>query len=322
MIVFERRASSILYNLLLSLEDRRPFLLPVNVCPIVPLTFLKAGRPFCFVDISEPDLALDRDQCLERLRASEEGFAGILYVRTYGTESDADAFFQAAHTLVPDLLLIDDRCLCPPDLSGHRLSALADATLFSTGRAKHVDLGSGGFAHLGEGVPYRRHHGTSTEAAIRAIDRQVKQAVARGAPFEGTDGEWLDLSVPDRTWESYERAVRTLLPEIAEHKRRLNAIYTAALPEEIRLPARFQSWRFHIVVPRPDRLVERLFAEGLFASRHYASLGGIFSRDTHFPEAQRLQQGIVNLFNDRSFDEARAERAAARVLLHLIEHGH
>ena len=62
MIVFETRASAILYNLLLSLEDPRPFLLPANVCPIVPLTFRKAGRPFCFVDIGGPDLSLDPEQ--------------------------------------------------------------------------------------------------------------------------------------------------------------------------------------------------------------------------------------------------------------------
>src|SRR5690349_10239983 len=46
VIAFEARACSVLYNLLRSSGDHRPFLLPANVCPVVPLTFRKAGRPF------------------------------------------------------------------------------------------------------------------------------------------------------------------------------------------------------------------------------------------------------------------------------------
>ena len=52
MIAFEARASTVLYNLLRSRRDRRPFLLPANVCPIVPLTFRRAGHAFRLVDIA------------------------------------------------------------------------------------------------------------------------------------------------------------------------------------------------------------------------------------------------------------------------------
>jgi hypothetical protein len=47
------RASAILYNLLVGRADSRPWLLPANICPIVPITFLKAQVPFEFVDISQ-----------------------------------------------------------------------------------------------------------------------------------------------------------------------------------------------------------------------------------------------------------------------------
>lgn len=316
MTVFAPRASSILYNLLLSLEDQRPFLLPANVCPVVPLTFRKAGRRFSFVDIDESDLCMDPEQCLDRLRDGREGFAGVLYVRTYGVEADADSFFGAAKELRPDLLWIDDKCLCPPDCAGTHLSPYADATLFSTGRAKHVDLGFGGFAHLGKGVPYRRRNGRYVKADLEEIERDAKQAVALRVPFEGGAGDWLDLSEPALSWETHERSVLETLPGVDEHKRRLNAIYTSALPEEIRLPERFQRWRFNIAVPEPDRLVERLFAAGLFASRHYAPLEGSFG-EGRFPVAERLHGQVVNLFNDRYFDEELAERAAKIVLRHL-----
>lgn len=84
----------------------------------------------------------------------------MLYVRTYGVENDREPLFQALKQRQPHLLVIDDKCLCHPDFDGERLCPHADVTLFSTGRAKPVDLGFGGFAHCREGVPYQRREET------------------------------------------------------------------------------------------------------------------------------------------------------------------
>lgn len=317
-IAFEARACSILYNLLLSRNDDRPFLLPANVCPVVPLTFRKAERPFELVDVSGPDLAIDEARCLERIARDPGSVAGLLFVRTYGALGDAAPFFRAAKELSPDLLVIDDRCLCRPDLDGGSRTPSADVTLWSTGYAKHVDVGFGGFAHLCEGVPYRSSEGAFSAAVLEEVERGVKEALARGVPLEGGREDWLDLAHPEVSWPAYRNGVLAALPEIDEHKRRLNAIYTEILPPEIRLPDRFQGWRFNLLVPAPDRLVERLFEAGLFASRHYASLGGVLG-EGRFPEAEALHRRVVNLFNDRSFDEERAHRAAEVVLAHLAE---
>ena len=58
-IVQAPRASAILYNLLKSRENSEPWLLPANICPIVPITFFKAGVPIEFVDISVENLHMD-----------------------------------------------------------------------------------------------------------------------------------------------------------------------------------------------------------------------------------------------------------------------
>lgn len=317
-LVFEVRACSVLYNLLRSQGDDRPFLLPANVCPVVPLTFRKTRRPFELVDVSGPDLAIDEARCLERIAGDPGSVAGLLFVRTYGALGDAAPFFRAAKELSPDLLVIDDRCLCRPDPEGASRTPGADVTLWSTGYAKHVDVGFGGFAHLRDGVPYRRSEGAFSSLALEEVEQGVKQALARGVPFEEEREDWLDLARPEVSWKTYQGGVLAALPEIDEHKRRLNAIYTEALPAEIRLPERFQGWRFNLLVPEPDELVARLFAAGLFASRHYASLGGVLGAGS-FPEAEALHRRVVNLFNDRSFDEERARRAVEVVLEHLAE---
>ncbi|HEX4966686.1 MAG TPA: hypothetical protein VF173_38100 [Thermoanaerobaculia bacterium] len=292
MILFERRACGILYNLLRSLPGDRPFLLPANVCPVVPMTFRKAGRELRCLDLDPEDLGMDVQRCLKTVAERPEDWAGVLYVRPYGAETaGAEGFFRDLKELRPDLLVIDDRCLCAPDCDGERLSTAADVTLFSTGRTKPVDLGFGGFAHCRGEVPYRRF-----------------------ADEAGSE-DWLDLSVAGLEWDAYRSAVREELPKAQEQRRRLNAIYEAALPVGVRLPAPFQGWRFHLRVSEPDRLVERLFAAGLFASRHYASLGAA----GQFPVAERLHRQIVNLFNDRYFDAERARRAVDCVLRHLEE---
>jgi hypothetical protein len=317
MILFENRACAILYNLLRALPGDLPFLLPADVCPVVPLTFRKAERRFRLLDLDPESRGMDRRRCLEVVSERPEAWAGVIYVRPYGAEGEeADGFFSALKELRPDLLVIDDRCLCPPDCDGERLAPGADVTLFSTGRAKSVDLGFGGFAHCRDGVAYRRCAAPYSAAALAEVTRCYKEAVALGIPCEAGRESWLDLSAPGLGWSAYREAVREALPKAQEHRRRLNAVYTAALPEEIRLPERFQGWRFQILVPEPDRLVESLFAAGLFASRHYAPLGGIFGA-ARFPVAERLHRGIVNLFNDGAFDEARAQRAAGLVLQHL-----
>ena len=49
MIIFEDRAATVLYKTLKSLKNKNKFLLPLNICPIVPDTFIKANINFEFV---------------------------------------------------------------------------------------------------------------------------------------------------------------------------------------------------------------------------------------------------------------------------------
>lgn len=315
-LAYESRACSVLFNILCSQRDERPFLLPSNICPIVPITFLKAGRRFSFVDISAVDLLIDKNKCLQIVNESIKGYGGIIFVRTYGAEVDPGDFFCDLKRRKPDLLIIDDKCLCQPDCDGLRLAPFSDVTLFSTGYSKYLDLGSGGFAFLNDSVPYRRHAGEFAESALLEMTQRYKDAVARCSPFRGGRDEWLDLSEPDLSWHCYRKRLLDVLFRTEEHKQKINEIYQNALPAEIQLPQSFQQWRFNIRVSKADRLVARLLEANLFASRHYSSLGGIFS-ERRFPRAEELHKSVVNLLNDWNFDETRAELTTEIILEHL-----
>lgn len=272
MILFERRACAILFNLLRTRRDPRPWLLPVNICTSVPETFVAAEQPFEYVDIDPATLEIDP-------RPSDHG--GVLFARAYGKGGDRSPLFARLKEAQPDLFIVDDRCLSAPDVESDELFRFADLTLFSTGRAKYVDLGGGGFAHADESLVYERH-----------------------------------LPPPETSWEEHRE--RTLAArEVAERqKRTLNHIYTTTLPPEIQFPPELQQWRFHVSVPEAERLLAAIFEAGLFASRHYAP------RAEGFPAASALHERIVNLFNDRYFDEERAHRTAAVILRHLLQFGH
>jgi hypothetical protein len=331
MTVFERRAAAVLFHLLRSRPDRRPFLVPANACPMIAWTFLEAGTPFRLVDIGD-DLAMDRAQALDALAADPEAWGGVLFVRTYGAlGEEAESFFRALRTLAPDLLAIDDRCLCRPVFEEPQGAETpgADVTLWSTGYSKYVDLGSGGFARLASHVPYERRDQADRPAfdpaALEEMERRTREALARRASWRpwgscdrGLPG-WLDMAEPETAWEEHRAALAEALPEADAHKRRLNAVYSAALPPEIQLPAAFHGWRFQIRVPRPAELIGKIFADGLFASRHYPALGPTFGEGGNgsFPRAEALHAEVVNLFNDRNFDEEKAARVAALVRRHL-----
>lgn len=280
-LVLEQRAARILDRLSRSLADERPFLLPANICPVVPETLAAAGRGLRFVDIAQDEWCMNRERCLDLLARDPEGFAGIVFVRAYGVEGDEAPFFHAVRDAAPQTLVIDDKCLCRPDCDARSLSAGADVTLFSTGYAKHVDLGAGGFAYL------------TTERSFTALP-----------------------PVAENVWAEYRTRTLTALERADAHKAVLNEAYSAGLPAEIQLPDRLQRWRFNILVPRSENLIASLSGAGLFASRHYQPVTGRFS-DERFPMSEWLHNRIVNLFNDRFYTPDQARRTIEIVHRHL-----
>ncbi len=315
-IAFERRASTILDNILRSRRDPRPYLIPANVCPVVPATFIEARQPFELIDIAEPWLEIDGATCIDRLKSRAGGYAGLLHVRPYGSERAPDDLFAELRALQPDLLLIDDKCLCRPDLDAGSISPYAGVTLFSTGHAKYADLGEGGFAYLSDAIAYRSRRGEFRESALAEVDRRCRESIAAGTAIGELPANWLDSREPERSWEEQRPRIAESVAAADAQKKRLNDIYSNLLPREIQLAPELQRWRFTLRVPNPARLIESIFAAGLFASRHYAPLGGVFAPGT-FPTAARLHAQVINLFNDWYFDSARAQQMAAIVLDHL-----
>lgn len=300
------RACAILYDLLVALDEPRPFLLPANICPIVPITFLKARVPFEFVDVSAQTLNMDPDQALARLAGGD--YAGVLYAHTYGDPSTPHEFFGELKRCDPGLLVVDDRCLCVPDLEPGPPTA-ADITLYSTGYAKVVDIGSGGYAFSSEPLNINHHSLPFHASDLNAVEAGYKASIGSGEPYVYTDSNWLCTDEQALKWRDYVDRVRPALVQSLAHRRSINAVYNSLIPLEVQLEARYQTWRFNLRVDRQQAILGAIFEAGLFASSHYASLVGIMGAGSG-GHAREFAGRVINLFNDRRFTLEMAERTA------------
>jgi dTDP-4-amino-4,6-dideoxygalactose transaminase len=307
------RASAILYGILIADQEKHPWLLPANICPIVPITFLKAGVPFWFVDISAETLHMDLEQA--EVSIKERKFGGLLYAHTYGEAATPNHFFESIKRESPKLLIVDDRCLCIPDLKPE-FANQADVQLYSTGYAKIVELNSGGYAFMRDDINYQPAHLSFNPADHERMERSYKESIGRRVRFVHQDSDWLDTESPVSSWSAYQQHIEANLRQSLEHRVSLNQIYAGMLPREIQLPAGFQVWRFNIRVRNKQRILDRIFSAGLFASSHYASLADIMGEE-HAPHAEALAESVINLFNDRHFTPDQAEQVCKIILENL-----
>lgn len=297
MIIFRSRASGVLFDFLVSNSTYKKFLIPCNICPIVPLTFLKANIEFEFIDISKQTLCMDFEIVLNKIKKNPLKYKGILFSHTYGVEKSFDDEFRLVKELNDEIIIIDDRCLCMPD--SKKINYFADLTLYSTGYSKYVDVGVGGFGYQSINNKIINYNLNFNKNDLDSIIIKYKKSIESKQEFCYKDSNWLDNKIPAIPFYVYMNSVEEKVLEIAEHKRIINYIYRSKLPKEIQLSDEYQNWRFNISVSNKKELLGKIFSKKLFASSHYEPLNKTFSNsiDT-FYNASKLHENIINLFND------------------------
>lgn len=295
-MIFANRASGILYWFLRSFS-KGIYILPANVCPVVPLTFQKAGVEFEFSDVSPRTLCIDEATVIDRILSNPRKYSGMVFVRTYGFLSDMSDFFSHIKNLSPNFMIIDDRCLCFPDFSP--LADDTDIELYSTGNVKIVDLGYGGYAKSCHDIMLENSIDFEP-SSYKELERLYKLCLKERRPLEKYPGNWLDAGIDVINSYKYIKQIEESLKPIAEHKTQLNDYYFDHLPSEIALGKEYQNWRFNILVEKKEDVLEAIFANDLYASSHYASSSILFDKGA-FPVTKQVSDRIINLFNDNNF---------------------
>lgn len=295
------RACSLLYSYIKE-HSSGVWILPVNVCPDVPLTFFLAGVSFEFVDIEPDTLCLDIKEVLKLIEEEPSRYRGVLYVRTYGFLYNTDKIFSSIKSINKRILIIDDRCLCVPERCPNLWGA--DMLLYSTGHCKPIDFGEGGMAFYNTTSKYNidkdlHFNGTDEETIY-------KEAYKLGEPLKQIPTGWLKMEDYIDSATYMERIEEAILVRVKK-RNEINSIYSKFLPSSIQMSPCFQLWRFNIRVKpsQKETILNKLFENGLFASSHYHSVNRLFNT-TAYPISDSLYECIINLFNDQYYSTEKA----------------
>lgn len=318
-MIVEHRASIILFNVLSGLKDKRkPFLLPANVCPIVVLTYLKAGVAFELIDIAPDSLCLNEEIALGKLSTNINVYGGIHYVHTFGVENNPSDFFSSVKSLNADFFVIDDKCLNIPEFRTNPLQNNIDLELFSTGYSKYVDIGWGGFGYLQPKYLYQPIRIPYELKDLERLTESIIKNIDDDTIFRYSDSNWLGDTLFSTSPEKYQQQVMSKMAIVSAHKDVINSFYSHKLPREVQFPIAYQNWRFNIKVPKRNELLEKIFEVGLFASTHYPSVTHLFNQ-IKASNAEEYNINILNLFNDFRFDLDKAKKITSLINEHLIQ---
>lgn len=274
MILFENRASTVLLNVLKETKNKK-FLLPLNVCPIVPDTFIKANKIFEFIDINIDTLCMDEELIINRIQ-EDSTIDGILFVKTFGIEFDIQPLYKKIKELNSDIFIIDDMCPSIQKFDYNIENSYANLALFSSGYSKYVDIGYGGYGFL--------------------KDNEFKNI-------------FYDKS-EQKDFLEYKQNILEKIKLMKIHKKELNTIYKTNIPKKYHLGDKFNNWRFSILVENKDEILNAIFeVDGLFASSHYPQVDFDYVKNPiKNSNAKKIHDNIVNLFNDFRFTKEKAYR--------------
>lgn len=300
------RASSILYNVLRANKDRFAegyMALPANVCPIVPVTLLKTQIAFKFIDIDPLSQCLNLD-FLKQDVVSQANCKGVLFVHSYGSRQDTESIFQTLKNLNQELFLIDDHCVGVPETGLEAQNPLANLNLYSTGYAKFVEFGKGGFGYLSDDTKYKVFPDLFNYKDHDQLVVQMNESIHKDVAFIYRDNGWLEQE-HDLIEADYFDRIAAQIPKSQKHKDLLNSIYSDRLPKELQMPMDLCQWRFNLQVDNKEKLLKAIFEGGLFASSYYKSVSRVFG-GSEAPVAKATHRRMLNLFNDYRFTEADA----------------
>jgi hypothetical protein len=197
--------------------------------------------------------------------------------------------------------------------------------LFSTGYAKYVDAGTGGYAFIRDVLTYGRQPVHYDVADKAALDEKMRSAVKKQTRLSPSvfSSDWLSGAGNNDAGDEYFAKIAPLVRLSERQKEKINSAYGSMFAKDYCLPDEYNHWRFNILVNEPEKLLKEIFTAGLFAGRHYCPIDRyILTPDARFPAAERLYRHVINLFNDRYFSVNQAEMTGAIVKKHIARYGY
>lgn len=316
MIQIERRASAVLYKFLVSNCSDYHFLIPANVCSVVPLTFLASGVGFSFVDIDDSTHAGSFDEYKKAVRECPDCKVGVLFVNAYGTRNDTKQFYEDIRTLRNDMIIIEDDCLCVPVTRRTNPVENVDLEFYSTGNSKYVQMPmEGGYGMIRDGFAYNQIEAPFNENGYDEQLKKIRACRRNRKQFQYEENNWLPLAsfISNKlSADDYFREIERRIVISRNHKQIIDSIYDEILPNELRLGEAYNTWRYTLALPSHDMretVMDALGAENLYASSHYQSAAYLY-KHIHCRNTECEADRILNLFNEEKYSVEMAQRTA------------
>lgn len=297
-----KRASTILYSFLVCnpIEKNHYFLLPSNICLEVIYVFISAKVHFKFIDLNSELTDIDYSD----IQLNDSELAGILYTHLYGNEFTPNIFFDKLKRNKPNILIIDDRCLCFPDIN-FIPSKNVDLTIFSTGDKKQVNLGYGGFGISNNSdfhVDFKSHRVDNN------LLNHIKKDISSFGCIDSNyilENSWLDRNKPTETLKEYFDKIQKSSKKSLLHKSHINTYYSININPLLQYDSSFQNWRFNIKCENKEAVLKEIFNQKLFASNHYFPVNKYYN--VNCPNSVIIYNRTINLFQDSYFTYENAE---------------
>ena len=306
--VYSNRALNLLY-LFITHNDMRhaTILLPTNICHDVFFLLKHIGSEIVFLDIDSETLEMNTGIAMGQLDIQAKTI--LFWNHTYGNPLIPFDFFKAAKSKNPNLVIIDDRCLCDPDnFKLLKEDEIIDLIIYSTGNRKQVDLNYGalGLANSKYNIPslfydFDEHIYAELKQLFNGGDLKGLMTILRTA--------WIQISFDVKDGLEFENQIISEKSRWKPHKKKLSDIYNEELGDKFAINEKFNGWRFNILVENKNEIFRLLKNEGLFVSNHYPSIGSIFNIKD-FPVAEHLHKHVVNLFIDKHYSTDMAYKTA------------
>lgn len=280
------------------------WLLPSSICFSVPFLFLNLNKKIIFYDYS-----FDSSVILEKINTYKIKNAGILVVDYFGKSWTNESLLALKNE---SLVLIQDSCLSKPKYDLDEATMIPDLLIYSTGKAKTVSLNYGAIAFLKNNAlsGFSFKPDVVVNETYDNLDAYWKKILINQEHFnlDVLKSEFVDFSKIEDN-EAYENELQKKSISILEHKKKLNNIYQTILPDTIIWNV-CHDWRFQLLLENQSAVLEQIFNQGLFASKHYASSAFYITGETGLKQSELIEKSVINLFNDFYFDEEKAERCA------------
>lgn len=308
MILYGSRASDVLYEFLKKSNIFQVFFLPVNICPVVPFVFFLNNILYEFVDIDKTSLCINEDFILDKIRKNPGKYGGVLFNHTYGTNYNPSLFFKNLKQYDPSFCIIDDRCLCLPELSIE--NELIDLTLFSTGNSKQISLGYGGYGFtLFDDSSIKKVDAFNGNESLDSNAEYYKNSLLKGIELKDSCHAGFNRNIYLDDWKIYKMSILNNFSSFVQNKELNSQVYLNKICKTIQIDNQFQKWRFNILVDNKEEVIKELFKNGLFASSHYVPLVKKDKLDL-YPNAYKLSNRVINLFIDKNYSLEMAEKTA------------